>query len=127
MMDDLRKLDAEFAERVLGLTTGTVQESTPYGSTRVHWCAPGDNQDYDDLPTYTRSLDAAWPGVEKVINASLFSAYFQLKSGDAAVCREDGWIGTFIYPRDCASVDGPACTHPAEALVRACLEAVKDG
>ena len=102
MTDDtrLRRLDALFAERVLK------------------------NDIRDDMcitPHYTRSLDAAWEGMQSInLNYSEFRK--------VTLC-DDTSVGSKPY---CAQIWGAKshvgadsyASHPAEALVLACLRAV---
>ena len=111
-----RKLDALFAERVLGLEVEVRQfpRSTFLGGGTVSDYAAMDGW----LPSYTSSLDAAWAGVEKRRGSELFTHHFSLSYEDTGMYRAE-----FIFPRD-----GQAFkvfdSEPALALVKACLLAV---
>ena len=88
----LRRLDALFAERVMGVH-----------NPGLTW----------PLPPYTRSLDAAWEGATKLSYLSLSVA--KMSSG----IRAD--VSLESDP-ECEFVE--SASHPAEALVLACLCAV---
>lgn len=87
-----RRLDAMFAERVLGI-------------------------EVDDAPhKYTQSLDAAWSGVERTMHRGLFAdALFNMKSGS-----HSPWVVSFSFARSMHSVTATGAT-PAIAVVKACL------
>jgi hypothetical protein len=115
MTDRLRKLDALFAEKVLGRVflddgSGNLFEAS-------------DGHKGDALPHYTRSLDAAWWGAMYYLghNVELWSLDFADSGGN-----EPTWTirGGKVFKKDEDwEVEGEA-EHPAEALVIACLRAV---
>ena len=143
MSDDrLRRLDALFAEKVLGREVQAALSAT------VDYLA---GPEFDALPAYTRSLDAAWEGVEIVcrrVEARLTiehhpdreddpdyapdwpGCYFSLSRQDDTVAgseRGDLYAGFACYTSDPKydMAHGEAkASHPAEALVLACLRAV---
>ena len=96
MTDDtrLRRLDALFAERVMGYPSPNMANGA-------------------QLPAFTRSLDAAWEGATKLSYLSLSVA--KMSSG----IRAD--VSLESDP-ECEFVE--SASHPAEALVLACLRAV---
>ncbi len=106
--DRLRRLDALFAERVLGNT----EEHASFTSS-CHVCG-GDSS---HLPRYTRSLDAAWEGAKQRGLA------FGIETvGEDWSCR--ACIGArHSYVMEMPQYEATA-PHPAEALVLACLRAV---
>ena len=100
----LRRLDALFAERVLGTYDPQEMETAPGHVTA------------DELPPYTRSLDAAWEGAAN-LRGELFSYGIELGWQDGLS------VAVMVFPRDGLRYSCSA-THPAEALVLACLRAV---
>ena len=114
MTDDtrLRRLDALFAERVMGYPSPNMANGA-------------------QLPAFTRSLDAAWEGFVR-LRAIADDPYRGLSfhecpKGDS--CQ--GWFAGIFSGDDGDDIIGPlgtACdghaAHPAEALVLACLRAV---
>jgi len=100
----LRRLDALFAERVLGNTAYTSHEKKYTSS--CHMCG----NDTSMLPKYTRSLDAVWEGAMKALDD--FTIY----------CTAAPLVFS-VYGAD----SGASFDHPAEALVLACLRAVGVG
>ncbi len=109
-MTDLRALDAEFAEKVLGWEVSPGGELYREHDTSVH---------YYELPIFHRSLDAAWPGLEKLAGTKLISVDF--------IETADGWWVEVGWGS--VSCRGKAEFIPTktEAFLRACLEAVKAG
>ena len=106
--DRLRRLDALFAERVMGHGLG----SDLGGNMRWY---NSKQEPLEDLPPYTQSLDAVWEAThEKFCCRTLFSDYNYFHR--VKVCLEDG---TLDHQDITAEAD-----HPAEALVLACLRAV---
>lgn len=112
----LRRLDALFSEKVLGLpltddkhliviSPPTVSPIDPHFGTSV----------YKTVPTYTRSLDAAWEATHKKFCCrTLFSHhdhYHRVK-----VCLADKSVDHADFRAE--------ALHPAEALVLAGLRAV---
>ncbi len=104
--DRLRRLDALFAERVLGL----IVEDGRIATGRTY------PPHHKDLPHYTRSLDAAWEA-----------------TNDGWCCRQVNGDFNFVYAAEVVRHHGhgdhekftaQAECHPAEALVLACLRAV---
>jgi len=133
----LRRLDALFAERVLG---ARVVKASAMGELPP-WCDPCCTQyatvdgksftPFTSWPPYTRSLDAAWEGFVR-LRAIADDPYRGLSfhecpKGDS--CQ--GWFAGIFSGDDGDDIIGPlgtACdghaNHPAEALVLACLRAV---
>lgn len=131
MSDDrLRRLDALFAEKVLGNTAYTSYEKAH--SSSCHICG----NDTSMLPKYTLSLDAAWEGaVALLCRKAIELGHPDEPLDEAAIClwsysdnrvsvsldfndtRHDGWRHP-VRDNDTDSI------HPAEALVLACLRAV---
>ena len=117
----LRRLDSLFAERVLGI--------------RFIHLSNGDevvesDGVYATLPRYTRSLDAAWEGVEK-LTADPKGLIVCLETGTSPMYEVNTMVGTQRWyfaawgdyrPEECGETEYAA--HPAEALVLACLRAV---
>ena len=131
----LRRLDALFAERVLGHTIQPDHRGmTAYDGgppVVVGESATGDyGCFYGSIPHYTRSLDAVWEGAggntPNGLMVKLFRhddlAFHVNTVGDTCCWRfinaEDG----NIVSEGWADID-----HPAEALVLACLRAVGVG
>lgn len=116
MSDRLRRLDALFAERVLGRVTGHSDIIEPGKGFRDGWwwsypegtghilMEGGRNP----VPLYTRSLDAAW---EASSHWPIIELYLSPRGVHVEVER-DGYE------------DMGDASHPAEALVLACLRAV---
>ena len=116
----LRRLDALFAERVLGCKVKWWQRAkgdklepgcrcnsnSPHGSTDGH----GDMD--PALAEFTCSLDAAWEGLKRHGEA------FQLR------CFKDGTNVAKVDSREGREYGHLSDDHPAEALVLACLRAV---
>jgi hypothetical protein len=111
----LRRLDALFAEKVLGCTSNEHGCGCP---TRRHgiW-NEGSMEHFSEFPPYTRSLDAAWEGAVQLKTDVYIESPMKDHLCDA-ICRigidwgDMGWEYQGIAP------------HPAEALVLACLRAV---
>ena len=119
----LRRLDALFAERVMGHTIPPAHRSmTSYDGgppVVVGESATGDYCCYyGSIPRYTRSLDAAWEGVAKVHNP--YVALFD----DVRAGKERGWCCGFDPDENQSFSFEAHSAHPAEALVLACLRAV---
>ena len=117
----LRRLDAFFAERVLGCKIEYDNDGDPCCRCALDvLAAPHGQHDSDgpfwpEIQCYTRSLDAAWEAThEKFCCRTLFSDYNYFHR--VKVCLEDG---TLDHQDITAEAD-----HPAEALVLACLRAV---
>ena len=117
MTDRLRKLDAMFAERVLGARVAI------YNDYVTGEAQPGfiDNTlvagIHVTIPRYTRSLDEAWEGA--VFLGHEFHVVWFRKIGKP--------VATVINIRQGPGFgehNGIVCDHPAEALVLACLRAV---
>jgi len=119
-----RRLDALFAERVLGCSVA--MRTDQYG--HIHeecGCKPMKHVDesYDYVPAlapYSENLSAAWGGVEKVGWCELSGPH----RGAVSDGREPYWAR--VEPRD-AAVDDSVDVHagsPAMAVVLACLRAV---
>ena len=128
-MSDHRRLDALFAERVLGCKVIQYGGDPCCGCTIDHPHGDWDNcceMHHRRLSPYTRSLDAVWEGLYDASGrAESFNRF-------GAVFSE-GWrvIESTGKPhRDCNAIIGHTDTglnwsaHPAEALVIACLRAV---
>jgi len=128
----LRRLDALFAERVLGCKVndpgGHVElictckrdgGNWPLGGGKLfrHGTGPVEGGFlFNHLPSYTRSLDAAWEGAAN-LRGELFSYGIELGWMDGLA------MATMMFPRDGLRFSASA-SHPAEALVLACLRAV---
>ena len=113
----LRRLDALFAERVLGCKVDC-SSATPYCDCADPGKHGGDN-DGLRLAHYTRSLDAAWEGATH-LRGELFTY-------EIGMTWMDGSVRSMIrFPRDGVHHHADA-SHPAEALVLACLRAVGVG
>jgi len=118
---DLRALDAEFAREVLGRVV-EYREVVPHGIGAEDgwlWRHPDGvghiliEGGWNGLPRYHESQDAAWAGVEKIGLDQV-----QLKK------HGNGWYCECYDP----NFPGYRTAHgatPAEALTKACLEAVK--
>jgi len=119
--DRLRRLDALFAERVLGCKVKWWQRAkgdklepgcrcnsnSPHGSTDGH----GDMD--PALAEFTRSLDAAWEGVGNN----------EIQLG--TLPHGKGWRCYYNPDWQCSGADFTTeADHPAEALVLACLKAI---
>jgi len=129
MTDRLRRLDSLFAEKVLGRTVAEQAVIGPLGETMRYLSSDStyENDPFSTiLPPYTRSLDAAWEG------AVIVAKRLTMLPGDDHVIRvtvatfEDGeTVVEFLENTPTGGVifDGSA-SHPAEALVLACLRAV---
>ncbi len=115
MTDDLRKLDAEFAEKVLGLTPRWKETNEPQSPYDLSCPLCRCSDVYDDFHdcSYSVSLTAAWAGVEKV-GARTIHLW----------AVGDDWFCSVHIP-DIPQVDGAGAT-PAEALCRALIEATVD-
>ena len=121
-----RRLDALYAERVLGCTPRTYR-NPEHGALVGPECGCEDHGHWDercdrgsDLPLYSEDLDAAWGGVEKVGWCELSGPHRGAESDG----REGYWAR--VEPCDAAghdSVDVHAVS-PALAVVLACLRAV---
>lgn len=103
-MDRLRRLDALFAERVLGHDIFDWTEQPVHGVDYWSRMVAG------PLPKYTRRLDLAWEGATE----------YREVAGPFA---EDGLFRATTYTDEPTPFVGTA-DHPAEALVLACLRAV---
>lgn len=97
----LRRLDVLFAERVLGLRF----ISLPNGDRVVET-----DGIYSSAPSYTRSLDAAWEGATS--KYSTVDLSFHRGSSHVEIETSPGYE------------DMADASHPAEALVLACLRAM---
>ena len=110
----LRRLDALFAERVMGETVAEQVVVGPLGETMRYLSADANYQNdpfSTVLPFYTRSLDDAWAGAAEhfpIIEISMEPRSIPFH----AEVERDGF----------ESMDD--ADHPAEALVLACLRAV---
>ena len=108
-----RKLDALYAERVLELEVKwpAPEHTIPPGPYLVESDASGAHT--IDLPHYDLSLDAAWPGVEKVDSISI--------DGPIGPCVEKQWCVSAeqIHAVDGQSSCGVSYTAYAAALTRA--------
>lgn len=127
-MDRLRRLDALFAERVLGCKVvydwslpnkdhdpGCGCNGNPHSNSNT---ALGDTGSWD-LAYYTRSLDAAWEGglfchVSYSDNPAMPKYLAMASTGGRDRQRGEPF----------ATGEGRSDDHPAEALVLACLLAV---
>lgn len=116
-MDRLRRLDALFAEKVLGCEIYTMpyQDLLSGEPVREPMIQRGD-QHLGGLPLYTRSLDAAWAGM----NESCSSWALYRRDQRPRPERYD-YIAEIHRGPDTFTGSG---SHPAEALVLACLRAV---
>ncbi len=98
---ELKRLNTEFAVRVLG--------NIVKSGVMIHgdgWC---------EIPRYTESLDLAWPGVE-----GLEPSFIEIE------LTSRGWEVVLWFAPDSPHDDSKECAPTIkEALVRACLEAVK--
>lgn len=128
MTDRLRRLDALFAEKVFGYATERFRVTHP-GTSADGWALTGKQRGGDillpyprPLPQYTRSLDAAWEGAQRLRLVTLY------QYGDVSVeisdDRLDGPSACIHCPGLGQSFRGDSQAHPAEALVLACLRAV---
>ena len=122
--DRLRRLDALFAERVMGHTIQPAHRSmTSYDGgppVVVGESATGDyGCYYGSIPRYTQSIDAAWEGLQTI--------HLDRSEIRKITLWDDTSEGSKPYH---ASVWGAKsgghgyADHPAEALVLACLRAV---
>jgi|SRR6185436_3770835 len=117
----LRRLDALFAEKVLGCKVAV----DPLDGESILFQIEHDL--WGKIPAYTRSLDAAWEGVEAVTKGSLLLC---LESGTTdGPHSPTGKDERFYFaawsdyrPEECG--ERIEADHPAEALVLACLRAV---
>jgi len=117
----LRRLDALFAEKVLGRERATVSNSAElfYGDTVE-----------SGLPRYTRSLDAAWEGVRDKNDWMLSEEVCYDNSKDHVETPAGERFHAYVAPvgKCCMAGDEEdfygVASHPAEALVLACLRAV---
>jgi len=111
----LRHVDALFAEKVLGHTLHEVD--CPLMNTTDYWpnlaWYVGEGMATEQfLPKYHQSLDAAWPGVEKIINYGLnWSVWISFHANGHRVKVREGMIDRF-------EAHEPT---PALAIVKACL------
>ena len=119
MTDRLRRLDALFATKVLGLalqTNALQNDQVPYIVIFPPTVSEIDSRFgtsmYQTLPRFTRSLDAAWEGAVTIGFFNL-DYYADTDATSANVEPESGEHG-----------QSGSCAHPAEALVLACLRAV---
>ena len=115
-----RRLDALFAERVMGMLVTDLGWVHPPGS---YVMASARDAVAECVPCYTQDLSAAWEGVETVGWCELSGPH----RGAVAEGREGYWAR--VEPWDAAgrdSVDVHAGT-PALAVVLACLQAVGVG
>ena len=118
----LRRLDALFAERVLGHTIQPDHRGmTAYDGgppVVVGESATGDyGCFYGSIPHYTRSLDAAWEGMVKI----------HLDYSETRKIWDDTADGSRPYGALIEGAKGSGyakADHPAEALVLACLRVV---
>jgi hypothetical protein len=118
MTDRLRRLDALFAERVLGCKVRWRELSDGEPECDCAVAAHDVKDERGDaigrLLPYTRSLDAAWEGA---------------KRGDWFIGVEGPFADSNVYlatiHTDCSETGfHEEADHPAEALVLACLRAV---
>ncbi len=113
-VDRLRRLDALFAERVLGCKVSDTGYACCCNDSPRHCddeCIGGGN----DLREYTRSLDAAWEGLMK------FGWEVELSRRETT----DLWKCRLLFEGEHReSVSSGVFAHPAEALLLACLRAV---
>jgi len=121
----LRRLDAFFAERVLGCKIEYDNDGDPCCRCALDvLAAPHGQHDSDgpfwpEIQCYTRSLDAAWEGMQRIHLD--YSEFRKVKFWD------DTSDGSRPYHAEVygSKGEGYACAdHPAEALVLACLRAV---
>lgn len=124
MTDRLRRLDALFAEKVLGCNSHEYEAD-------VYCACPNFDHNIDveghvALAHYTRSLDAAWEGATRFAPILLtkpsteWRAWIKVQWGDHIATPKG--IGPCVMAEVIARAD-----HPAEALVLACLRAVGGG
>jgi hypothetical protein len=126
-----RELDAEFAERVLGLKVDHPHTAIIVSGVRQEldlWFYHGENGVEIALPHYTRSLDAAWQGVEKRgFGMVMHSDHPEnIKAGLLYVAKVNSQGGplTAADPHRAPGRLGVGhAAHPAEAGVLACLKA----
>jgi hypothetical protein len=121
MSDDrLRRLDALFAEKVLGCPAPICAcEYWPGGQRMadgVAWCCACKRPHADP---YTRSLDAAWEGARQHFTGSVSIGVSSGYGPDG-----DSSKAHISEPMSCAIAAEALADHPAEALVLACLRAV---
>ena len=122
MTDRLRRLDALFAERVLGHTIQPDHRGmTAYDGgppVVVGESATGDyGCSYGSIPHYTRSLDAAWEGAQM-----RFDWWVLRKITSRGHPENDLFFIAEVGKRQ--EKGEYSADHPAEALVLACLRAV---
>lgn len=135
MTDRLRRLDALFAERVLGRQPATVSNSAeqfygdktycdgtccalykgPTGQAKCEACGGA------YLPSYTRSLDAAWEGIAAIQKRDEDIGQVHVGFDISPFCEVIYGASTTAEFREDETDRAP---HPAEALVLACLRAV---
>jgi hypothetical protein len=136
----LRRLDALFAERVLGLKVDHPKAAIYISGQppRDLWFYTGPGELELALPHYTTSLDAAWEGVEKLTVKSVVGEpergdFFLLDRLGYRCCEadEDGVHGQYrvtlqVRDNETDKLDWIHVTadHPALAIVLACLRAV---
>ena len=119
-VDEQAELNRRFAVEVLGWTHCEMACGCGgWFSPRPHYHSPdGRLVSEDDIPECIRSLDAAWPSQETMRRhgwGEIEVSSFDDGGGESAVFGLDGRL----------LASKTADVYPAEALVRACLEAVK--
>lgn len=113
----LRRLDALFAEKVLGKTVAEQAVTGPLGETMRYLSADATYQNdpfSTILPHYTRSLDAAWEGAKKIAAD---------QCGTFAIFAASGGRVSVVFKTQTHGGKFEGAIHPAEALVLACLRA----
>jgi hypothetical protein len=117
MNDRLRRLDALFAEKVLGLAITVMPTKSVYTDTweRLPFISLPECPMLE-LPRYTRSLDAAWDGALAIAKRDIGLLFEKTHS-------EPYYAAIDSHPKK-KDWKGGAAAHPAEALVLACLRAV---
>ncbi len=112
-----RRLDALFAEYVIGHEVqGACSATVDYYETAEHGSAAVNESRFTSmvpLRTYTRSLDAAWEGAE-MLDQPLSLMWSSVQGCDVEISTTD----------DQEFGVNAQASHPAEALVLACLRAV---
>lgn len=130
-MGRLRRLDALFAEKVLGcaIRRGELGGVGCGCESEAHTTDGG-----IALPSYTRSLDAAWEGIHVLRHGDQLNAFHvtfcsagnEHEWGDQNIIHmsRKGWDVATDLDADGYLFNGDDCQHPAEALVLAVLRAV---
>ena len=108
----LRRLDALFAEKVLGCKVAV----DPLDGESILFQIEHDL--WGKIPAYTRSLDAAWEGATKI---GFFSLEYFADTRKTTANVEPAHIH---FRKDGEHGQSGSIDHPAEALVLACLRAV---